>query len=194
MKILLDVLSIRMWWPRVELNHRHKDFQSSALPTELLGQADDYTSCADPVFARRERDRIRPGSMMCGRTGFVRGTPGPVRHPGISPSLAHPPGSAKVPRKPASPPPSLRSLAGTVRSYPSQLHAHGTRPVRHPIGVTTTVAIGKSPYLARRVRDELRRDTARAPAVLGLEADRRAVRSARTGGGEASRGQQGSND
>ena len=25
------------WWPRAELNHRHKDFQSSALPTELLG-------------------------------------------------------------------------------------------------------------------------------------------------------------
>jgi hypothetical protein len=24
-------------WPRAELNHRHKDFQSSALPTELLG-------------------------------------------------------------------------------------------------------------------------------------------------------------
>ena len=26
------------WWPRAELNHRHKDFQSSALPTELFGQ------------------------------------------------------------------------------------------------------------------------------------------------------------
>src|SRR3989338_2743196 len=26
-----------MWWPKVELNHRHKDFQSSALPTELFG-------------------------------------------------------------------------------------------------------------------------------------------------------------
>ena len=30
------------WWPRAELNHRHKDFQSSALPTELLGQAWNY--------------------------------------------------------------------------------------------------------------------------------------------------------
>ena len=26
------------WWPGVELNHRHADFQSAALPTELPGQ------------------------------------------------------------------------------------------------------------------------------------------------------------
>jgi hypothetical protein len=36
------------WWPGVELNHRHADFQSAALPTELPG--------------RRGRARIRPGS------------------------------------------------------------------------------------------------------------------------------------
>ena len=28
-----------MWWPRPELNQRHTDFQSAALPTELLGRA-----------------------------------------------------------------------------------------------------------------------------------------------------------
>ena len=26
-----------IWWPRAESNHRHTDFQSAALPTELLG-------------------------------------------------------------------------------------------------------------------------------------------------------------
>ena len=25
------------WWPEVESNHRHADFQSAALPTELSG-------------------------------------------------------------------------------------------------------------------------------------------------------------
>src|SRR6266853_5777505 len=29
----------KLWWPRTELNRRHTDFQSAALPTELLGRA-----------------------------------------------------------------------------------------------------------------------------------------------------------
>src|SRR5437870_244060 len=32
--------TLKCWWPRAELNHRHKDFQSSALPTELLGRTE----------------------------------------------------------------------------------------------------------------------------------------------------------
>ena len=34
----LDILNIFKWCPGAESNHRHEDFQSSALPTELPGQ------------------------------------------------------------------------------------------------------------------------------------------------------------
>ena len=33
----LEACKTRKWWPEVESNHRHEDFQSSALPTELPG-------------------------------------------------------------------------------------------------------------------------------------------------------------
>ena len=29
------------WWPEVESNHRHTDFQSVALPTELSGRGNE---------------------------------------------------------------------------------------------------------------------------------------------------------
>jgi hypothetical protein len=35
----------RKWWPGTELNRRHKDFQSSALPTELPGHSLHSATC-----------------------------------------------------------------------------------------------------------------------------------------------------
>ena len=40
----------RKWWPEVESNHRHGDFQSPALPTELSGQREVDTSAFFATF------------------------------------------------------------------------------------------------------------------------------------------------
>ena len=47
------------WWPRAELNHRHTDFQSAALPTELLGQAGNYSK----IVGRVRPLLLRPGGV-----------------------------------------------------------------------------------------------------------------------------------
>ena len=41
LKILCVCILLFGWWPEVESNHRHADFQSAALPTELSGHRDD---------------------------------------------------------------------------------------------------------------------------------------------------------
>ncbi len=60
---LLQAEEWENWWPEVESNHRHEDFQSSALPTELSGLMRDELR----VAAREEpqgflRVLPRPGA------------------------------------------------------------------------------------------------------------------------------------
>lgn len=50
------------WWPKAELNRRHKDFQSSALPTELFGLVLEFTYCRDPDYRRQEK-KLRTDSV-----------------------------------------------------------------------------------------------------------------------------------
>ena len=36
-------MQIKKWWSEVDLNHRHKPFQGSALPTELSDHAQSFS-------------------------------------------------------------------------------------------------------------------------------------------------------
>lgn len=50
---VLQGILIKRWWPERELNPRHEDFQSSALPTELSGQNDRVLEPKNGVFVKR---------------------------------------------------------------------------------------------------------------------------------------------
>src|SRR5438067_11452026 len=54
-----------VWWPRAESNHRHADFQSAALPTELLGREPGIIATAralTPALSRRRGEGGTPSS------------------------------------------------------------------------------------------------------------------------------------
>ena len=58
----------REWWPEVESNHRHGDFQSPALPTELSGQC---TMCRrrvlNPLTGNESRALFARGYVAFGK-------------------------------------------------------------------------------------------------------------------------------
>ena len=66
------------WWPEVELNHRHTDFQSVALPTELSGPIKEGL-CGITESSSLALGKGRPGAVGETRTptGFLPHDPEP---------------------------------------------------------------------------------------------------------------------
>ena len=70
------ILLTNMWWPEVELNHRHTDFQSVALPTELSGPLEKGLSGITRKFY---------AALRKGRYGAVGETRTPTQFPAHEP-------------------------------------------------------------------------------------------------------------
>ena len=65
----MDVYLIKMgWWLRAESNHRHTDFQSVALPTELLSQMAVQTGLEPAIscVTGRHVNHYTTGPFGCG--------------------------------------------------------------------------------------------------------------------------------
>ena len=89
----------RIWWPSAELNHGHADFQSAALPTELLGQRGAKYSESLP--GRQKKESV-PHLTRCNLARPVGGVGGSGWSPGsgallVSPGVSLLSGSNAIP-------------------------------------------------------------------------------------------------
>src|SRR3979411_2880029 len=84
------------WWPRAESNHRHADFQSAALPTELLGRELAIISAALCVPSPRRPPEARGlDSKPMQRRSLLRWTAGLGALATVSIRAVQPPGRSK---------------------------------------------------------------------------------------------------
>src|SRR6185437_3874630 len=80
---------IPRWWPRAESNHRHEDFQSSALPTELLGHACGIACQARVARISDHEPRIRLATAQTVKHPGSADAPQGAIQVGIEPECVH---------------------------------------------------------------------------------------------------------
>ena len=79
----LDILNIFKWCPGAESNHRHEDFQSTALPTELPGQEKGLQREGRVLNPRAPcaSSNLKGCALSGLRTGFEKRVPAPLGDP-----------------------------------------------------------------------------------------------------------------
>ena len=71
-KSLIKETNKKKWWFRAESNHRHEDFQSSALPTELRNQLAVWTGLepATSAVTGRHSNQLNYQTILVAGEGF----------------------------------------------------------------------------------------------------------------------------